>query len=77
MGFGSCIVSIFPCPVPALGLGRPFFMLFCRANPNLMELSEQIHRVVEAEVDVDDDVDKQVLIQIYSNTVSLHPRHRL
>ncbi|KAH9833599.1 uncharacterized protein C8Q71DRAFT_774101, partial [Rhodofomes roseus] len=23
MGFGSCIVSIFPCPASALGLGRP------------------------------------------------------
>jgi hypothetical protein len=25
MGFGSCTVSIFPCPVPAFGLGGPFF----------------------------------------------------
>ncbi|EKM55192.1 uncharacterized protein PHACADRAFT_71118, partial [Phanerochaete carnosa HHB-10118-sp] len=24
-GFGSCTVSIFPCPASALGLGRPFF----------------------------------------------------
>ena len=27
MGFGSCTVSIFPCPASALGLGRPFFLV--------------------------------------------------
>ncbi|KAM5536600.1 hypothetical protein V8D89_009695 [Ganoderma adspersum] len=27
MGFGSCTVSIFPCPASALGLGRPFFIV--------------------------------------------------
>ena len=26
-GFGSCTVSIFPCPASALGLGRP--LIFC------------------------------------------------
>jgi hypothetical protein len=25
MGFGSCTVSIFSCPAPALGLGGPYF----------------------------------------------------
>jgi hypothetical protein len=25
MGFGSCTVSIFPCPASAFGLGGPFF----------------------------------------------------
>ena len=25
MSFGSCTVSIFSCPTPALGLGGPFF----------------------------------------------------
>ncbi|EJF57185.1 hypothetical protein DICSQDRAFT_70041 [Dichomitus squalens LYAD-421 SS1] len=27
-GFGSCTVSIFPCPASALGLGRPFIFDF-------------------------------------------------
>ena len=30
-GFGSCTVSIFPCPVSALGLGRPIFFFGSRA----------------------------------------------
>ena len=33
-GFGSCTVSIFPCPASALGLGRPYFLLLTRTNPN-------------------------------------------
>ncbi|KAH9937637.1 uncharacterized protein B0H18DRAFT_971536 [Fomitopsis serialis] len=36
MGFGSCIVSIFPCPVPALGLGGPYSLSLRGPNPNLM-----------------------------------------
>ncbi|KZV72435.1 hypothetical protein PENSPDRAFT_566104, partial [Peniophora sp. CONT] len=34
MGFGSCTVSIFPCPAPAFGLGGPLFRSAHRANPN-------------------------------------------
>ncbi|KZV63753.1 hypothetical protein PENSPDRAFT_200204 [Peniophora sp. CONT] len=34
MGFGSCTVSIFPCPAPAFGLGGPFFRSAPCANPN-------------------------------------------
>ncbi|KAH9973968.1 hypothetical protein BGW80DRAFT_1304512, partial [Lactifluus volemus] len=28
MGFGSCTVSIFSCPTPALGLGGPPFLSY-------------------------------------------------
>ena len=34
MGFGSCTLSIFPCPASALGLGRPFFWPVIGPNPN-------------------------------------------
>ena len=36
MGFGSCTVSIFSCPTPALGLGGPPFLLVQCTNPNPM-----------------------------------------
>ena len=34
MGFGSCTVSIFSCPAPALGLGGPKFLSVQCSNPN-------------------------------------------
>ncbi|KAH9927746.1 uncharacterized protein B0H18DRAFT_1159697 [Fomitopsis serialis] len=43
IGFGSCIVSIFPCSASALGLGRPFFMSLRRPNPNPTPMILSLH----------------------------------